>query len=75
MIDLSTRYAECQAEMFPLAGVFDSAMTNEWMLRYVHLDQERNDERLRRWNLFQKEILVNFIEYKITSDVTNGRHT
>ena len=63
--DLSTLDAECRAEMFPLSGVFDSAMTNKWMMHYAQLDQDRVSERLQRWDRFQKEVLINFTSYLV----------
>lgn len=51
--DLSSLDKQCEEEMFPLSGVFDSAVTNEWMMRYAQRDTARTSERLGRWNQFQ----------------------
>lgn len=64
-LDLSTLDAECNAEMFPLAHIFDTEATNEWMLHYTQLDQGHIPEKLKRWSRFQKEVLANFTKYKV----------
>ncbi len=64
-LDLSTLDAECQAEMFPLSGVFDLARTNEWMACFVKLDQGAIAERFDRWNRFQQQVLANFTDYMV----------
>ena len=64
-LDLSTLDAECNAEMFPLSRVFDSASTNEWMMHYIQLDGTGMPERVQRWNRFQQEVLVNFTSYLV----------
>lgn len=65
VLDISTLDAECRAEMFPLSGVFDSARTNSWMIRYLQLDQGTMPERLDRWNRFQQEVLANLTSYLV----------
>ena len=65
VLDISTLDAECRAEMFPLSGVFDSARTNSWMIRYLQLDQGTMPERLDRWNRFQQEGLANLTSYLV----------
>jgi len=57
-LDLSTLDAECRAEMFPLAGVFDSARTNKWMACFVKLEEGATPERFDRWNQFQQKVLA-----------------
>ena len=69
--DLSTLDKQCEEEMFPLSGVFDSAITNEWMMRYAQRDPNRTSERLDRWNLYQKTVLANITDYDIPVIVLN----
>ena len=63
--DLSTIDAECRAEMFPLSGVLDPAKTDNWMYRYVQLDQNNTQEQFDRWVRFKKEVLAQFTNYLI----------
>jgi hypothetical protein len=65
ILDLSTTEHECQREMFPLARVFDSSATNEWMMAYLTLDPDHMAERLNRWNKFQKTVLANITSYML----------
>ena len=64
-LDLSTLDAECNAEMFPLAHVFDTDATNEWMFHYTQLDPDQASDKLKRWSRFQKEVLANFTKYLV----------
>lgn len=63
--DYSSTEAECAAEMFPLASVFDGAATNKWMVTYLQLDSQDMPARLERWNQFQGKVLDNFLKYAI----------
>ena len=65
ILDVSTMTYECQREMFPLARVFDTSATNEWMMTYLHLDLDHMAERLDRWNEFQKTVLTNITSYML----------
>ena len=64
-LDLSTRNAECKAEMFPLANVFDSIVTNEWVTHYAQLNQQKIGYSMQRWSRFQEEVLINFTKCKV----------
>jgi len=64
-LDLSTLDAECRAEMFPLAGVFDSALTNPWMVRYLNMNEDGMPERLAKWTRFQQAALDSLTGYKV----------
>lgn len=63
--DYSTRTLECQNEVFPLSGVFDNAVRNEWMVTYLKLDEDGMAARLDRWNEFQTNVLNNLLQYKL----------
>lgn len=64
-LDLSTTERECQAEMFPLAKVFDGPATNKWMAAYARLESDRMPERLDRWSEFQDRVLANITGYTV----------
>ena len=49
-VDLATIDAECAAEMFPLAIVFDVPSTDKWMVTYLQMDSDAMPARLARWS-------------------------
>lgn len=65
IMDLSTTAHECQAEMFPLAKVFDGPATDEWMVAYLQLDSAHMPERLARWSEFKGKVLTNITSYQV----------
>lgn len=65
LLDLSTIELECQAEMFPLAKVFNGASTDEWMVTYLQLDSAHMPQRLARWSEFKENVLSNVTSYTV----------
>lgn len=65
VLDLSTTELECQAEMFPLAKVFNGPATDEWMVAYLQLDSAHMPQRLARWSEFKDKVLTNLTSYTV----------
>ena len=59
--DYSTTEKQCVAGMFPVANVFDSDATTDWMWSYVEQGPEAKD----RWKAFQKAVLKTITGYKV----------
>jgi hypothetical protein len=66
--DYSTMDLECQAEVFPLARVFDAASIFEWQGRYVATGDDAAG-RVQRWNRFYLDVLQNLVGYTIPAIV------
>jgi hypothetical protein len=66
--DYSTREKECEAGFFPLAGVFDSGQTNEWLIAFLDAGVEPGLQA-KKFTAFQKEVLSNFTKYMVPTIV------
>jgi len=69
--DYSSLDRECDAEVFPLARIFDMGAVFEWNNRYVSRSPLGPDQAATRWNDFYKEVLSNFVQYTVPVIVLN----
>jgi hypothetical protein len=63
--DFSSLRKECEAEVFPLASVFDPAAIFEWQNEFLKVDPADGAQRSARWNEFYTRVLSNFIQYTV----------
>lgn len=68
VFDYSTREKECEAGVFPLAGVFDSGLTNEWLIAFLDAGED-SGAQAKKFTAFQKEVLSNFTKYMVPTIV------
>lgn len=65
VLDVSTRAAELEAEMFPLGIVMDSAETMKWQLAYLNSGPGNSAERLQTWMVFFEKVIQPFVQYQV----------
>lgn len=63
--DYSTTESQCQAEMFPVASIFDTAKSYAWMVSYLQLDEDGMQARLARWSEFTDQVLRQITDYVV----------
>ncbi|OUM87630.1 MAG: hypothetical protein BAA01_05015 [Bacillus thermozeamaize] len=63
--DYSTMEAECRAELFPLARVFDLHALMEWQMCYCQADPTAAAERMGKWSRFLQDVIQRFQQYQM----------
>lgn len=65
VLDVATREAELNSEMFPLDIVLDAVATMDWQYDYVENGPGDRDDRLRTWQRFAIEVVAAFVAYQV----------
>lgn len=65
LVDVSTREAEVNSEMFPLDIVLDNSETMSWHLDYYQHGPGEAEARFERWKAFYESVINAFVHYQV----------
>lgn len=63
--DYSTLDQQCQVGVLPLDIVFNSDKLMEWMMRYLNINPEEMESRLKKWKILNERIITPISQYQV----------